>query len=315
MDVSNAFSDTGIKDRNFDEIAEHFAKKVYGDLKGAIRLAVLRRDLTQQIAQQSQKLGRPLRILDVGAGLAQLSIECARQGHLVCINDISSKLLAMAKQSAADVADKIEWQACAYQTLDAILTNNLPRHGEQKFDLIFCHAVLEWLFDPKQIMAFFDKWLADQGVLSLCFYNPNSLIYRNLIMGNFNQIQPNLTSNSTKNPIQKSAFLPQKIPQNLKSKNQKSIVKNANKINRSLTPTHPVDRRQVLAWLEDLGYQILAESGLRVFSDYVFVAEDGKKRGGNQDPDAVLAMELTYSTQEPFKWLGRYLHILAQKTK
>ncbi len=33
------------EDRNFDPITEHFVKKVYGGLKGDIRLAVLKRDL------------------------------------------------------------------------------------------------------------------------------------------------------------------------------------------------------------------------------------------------------------------------------
>ena len=32
-------------DRSFDDVADHFEKKVYGGLKGDIRLAVLRRDI------------------------------------------------------------------------------------------------------------------------------------------------------------------------------------------------------------------------------------------------------------------------------
>ena len=62
-------------DRSFDTIADHFEKKVYGGLKGEIRLAVLRRDIVEYSAQMSEALGRPLRILDVGAGLAQIAIE------------------------------------------------------------------------------------------------------------------------------------------------------------------------------------------------------------------------------------------------
>ena len=34
-------------DRSFDTIADHFEKKVYGGLKGEIRLAVLRRDIVE----------------------------------------------------------------------------------------------------------------------------------------------------------------------------------------------------------------------------------------------------------------------------
>ncbi|NBK21319.1 MAG: hypothetical protein EOM68_04760 [Spirochaetia bacterium] len=46
-------------DRNFDASADHFEKKVYGGLKGEIRLAVLRRDIFEYSAKMSEKLGRP----------------------------------------------------------------------------------------------------------------------------------------------------------------------------------------------------------------------------------------------------------------
>ena len=54
-------------DRNFDPIADHFAKKVYGGLKGQIRLAILERDISQMVEALSDALNRPLRILGRGA--------------------------------------------------------------------------------------------------------------------------------------------------------------------------------------------------------------------------------------------------------
>ena len=62
-------------DRSFDNVADHFEKKVYGGLKGEIRLAVLRRDIFEYTDALTKTLGRPLRILDVGAGWAQIAIE------------------------------------------------------------------------------------------------------------------------------------------------------------------------------------------------------------------------------------------------
>ena len=267
-----------LEDRSFEGIADHFEKKVYGGLKGAIRLAVLRRDLGEQVARLSAQLQRPLRVLDVGAGLAQLSIELAQQGHQVTINDISSNMLSKAKaialeetQSTAEMLKSPDWLTttrwlvCPYQALEEQLTG--------QYDLILCHALLEWLAKPQEIMAFFDRWLAKQGVLSLCFYNPVSFDYRNLIMGNFN-----LLNNS-----------------DYQSDNKKT-----------LTPNHPVPKEEVSAWLAAHHYQILAVSGLRVFHDY-----SPLKRGGHNHPDAVIEMELRYSSLEPYKWLGRYLHYLA----
>ena len=262
-------------DRSFDAIADHFEKKVYGGLKGDIRLAVLRRDLFEYCAQMSSTLGRPLRILDVGAGLAQIAIELATQGHTLVINDISANMLEKAQESAAqssanDEKLNITWYVCPYQELEEKLADKT-----EKFDLIMCHALLEWLAEPAAVMDFFDQQLSDNGALSLCFYNPASFDYRNLIMGNFN-----LLDNTE-----------------YKADNKKS-----------LTPNHPVAKEEVEAWLKAHEYQTLIASGLRVFHDY-----SPLKRGGHNDPEAVIRMELRYSQLDPYKWLGRYLHLLATR--
>lgn len=262
-------------DRSFDAIADHFEKKVYGGLKGDIRLAVLRRDLFEYCAQTSHKLGRPLRILDVGAGLAQIAIELATQGHKLVINDISANMLEKAQERAAqssanDEKLNITWYVCPYQELEEKLADKT-----EKFDLIMCHALLEWLAEPAAVMDFFDQQLSDNGALSLCFYNPASFDYRNLIMGNFN-----LLDNAE-----------------YKADNKKS-----------LTPNHPVAKEEVEAWLKAHEYQTLIASGLRVFHDY-----SPLKRGGHNDPEAVIRMELRYSQLDPYKWLGRYLHLLATR--
>ncbi|MBE0407105.1 methyltransferase domain-containing protein [Psychrobacter sp. AOP22-C1-22] len=260
-------------DRSFDTIADHFEKKVYGGLKGDIRLAVLRRDIFEYTEKMSKQLARPLRILDVGAGLAQIAIELAAQGHIVVVNDISANMLEKAQVSAAKVEKEIDitWYVCPYQELQ----EKLNAEDNDKFDLIMCHALLEWLAEPAAVMEFFDQQLTDNGTLSLCFYNPASFDYRNLIMGNFN-----LLDNTQ-----------------YKADNKKS-----------LTPNHPVAKEEVESWLATHHYQVVRTSGLRVFHDY-----SPLKRGGHNDPDAVIRMELRYSQLEPYKWLGRYLHILATR--
>ncbi|MGP5514615.1 methyltransferase domain-containing protein [Psychrobacter alimentarius] len=263
-------------DRNFNAIADHFEKKVYGGLKGEIRLAVLRRDIFEYSAKMSEKLGRPLRILDVGAGLAQISIELATQGHSLVINDISANMLEKAKTSAAqiDKALDITWYVCPYQDLEDKLNKDKISNGA-KFDLILSHALLEWLAEPAMVMDFFDRQLANHGAISLCFYNPASFDYRNLIMGNFN-----LLDNT-----------------DYKADNKKS-----------LTPNHPIAKEEVDTWLAAHHYQTILTSGLRVFHDYAPL-----KRGGHNHPDAVIRMELRYSQLEPYKWLGRYLHVMATR--
>lgn len=260
-------------DRNFDDLAGRFSKKIYGGLKGEIRLAVLSADLTPVVARLMESRAQPLRILDVGGGLGQLSIRFAQQGHHVTVNDISPVMLDHARANAreAGVDEAINWHCGPYQDLAPLLESQ----ALQPFDLVMCHAVLEWLQEPELLVPALAPLVRPEGYLSLCFYNPASIIYRNLIRGNFNWVQQSESYTAD---------------------------------NGSLTPNNPCSIEQVRGWLAQSDFRIHKESGLRVFSDYVV-----EKRGGNQVPGQVLAMELEYSGQEPYKWMGRYLHVLARK--
>lgn len=211
-------------DRNFDDIAEHFAKKVYGGLKGQIRLAVLQRDLAQVVADLGGEIQRPLQILDIGAGLGQVSLTLAKAGHHCTLTDISANMLSYAKAYAKADGLNCQFFVAPYQALPEIL-------GNQQFDLILCHAVLEWVDNPRGVVAMCERFLRADGVLSLCFYNPAAKVYRNLMMGNFNYLNNPKPADSG-----------------------------------SLTPNHPVPYETVRELLAD--WIIVRESGIRVFSDY-----------------------------------------------
>lgn len=256
-------------DRSFDSLAERFEKNVYGGLKGEIRLAVLWKDLQPALTKLQENRSGPLRILDVGGGLSQLAIRLAQQGHEVTVNDISPVMLGKARKRARDVSldEKIIWVCAPYQ--------NLSQHVQGSFDLILCHALLEWLQEPHLLVPALEPLISKGGYLSLCFYNPVAKIYRNLIRGNFNWV-----------------------------KNEDLFSSDEG----SLTPNKACSLDEVRAWLTTAKLHIESESGLRVFYDYVVV-----KRGGNALPDQILEMELEFSNKEPYKWLGRYLHVLARK--
>lgn len=290
-------------DRNFDGVASHFANKVYGSLKGDIRLAGLQADIFPWVNQQSERLGRPLRILDVGAGLAQLSQQLAMMGHDVVINDVSADMLQLAQQSWQQlnqsqfhkshqtkleqikleqtktdnshcVNENIIWLHCPYQELTTQLCAMFDlEQSEGYFDLILNHAVLEWLAEPADFIAFAKVWLHDDAMLSLCFYNPASFVYRNLVMGNFKLLNRDDYQADT---------------------------------DKSLTPNYPVEITQVRQWLTMAGLIESSVRGLRVFYDYTT-----HKRGGLANDQAVIEMECRYGMIEPYKWLGRYLHIMA----
>lgn len=255
-------------DRNFDDLADHFEQRIYGGSKGELRQAVIWRDLTSALPEiECAATGGPLRVLDVGGGLGHFSVRLSQLGHTVTYNDLSPIMArkARTRASSAGVVDQIAWYTGPYQEL----TDQL----QEGFDLILCHALLEWLAEPARLIPALSPLLNPEGRLSFCFYNQAGIVYRNLIKGNFNWIN-----------------------------NQDRYQANHN----SLTPHHACTLEQVNDWLTVAGLVTSSISGIRVFSDYTV-----DKRGGLNTPESVFEMELNYSRLEPYKWLGRYLHIIA----
>jgi len=78
-----------MNDRHFDELATRFAEKIYGGAKGAIRLAVLQADLAEALPD------RPLRILDIGAGLGHMALWLAERGHQLTLAEPAAPMSRM----------------------------------------------------------------------------------------------------------------------------------------------------------------------------------------------------------------------------
>lgn len=248
-----------MNDRYFDQLGSHLARKIYAGPKGAIRLAVLTRDLQEWLPEPA---GRPLSVLDVGAGLGHISAWLAERGHQVTVSEPSADMLEAAREKLASAGTPAEdyWQAALQE---------LPALGQQ-FDLVICHAVLEWLADPHAALAHLHCLMRPGGSLSLAFYNRDALIYRNLIKGQFRKLER----------------------QQLAGVGQ-----------RGLTPQQPLDPRELAHSAAAAGLQKEHESGIRVFYDYMpphwqqLAAED-----------EVIREELAYSRHPAYAPLGRYLH-------
>ena len=243
-----------MSDRHFDELATRFAEKIYGGAKGAIRLAVLQADLAEVLPS------RPLRVLDVGAGLGHMSLWLAGQGHAVTLAEPAAPMLDGARErfAAAHLSAQFiqaSWQELATQT-------------HEPYDLVLCHAVLEWLAEPAAILAPLRQLTAEDGWLSLAFYNRDALIYRNLLKGHFRKLR-------------KERFAGE---------------------GQSLTPQRPLDPRELETQLAPY-WRIEARSGVRVFHDYMPAEFQAKAA-----LDDLLEMELTYRRHPAFIGLGRYLH-------
>ncbi len=262
------------QDRNFDDLAKRFQKNIYGGLKGEIRLAILERDFREHFAVApfgEHPSPKPLRILDAGGGQAQFSLSFARAGHSVVICDISAEMLKLAEQEviAQGLQARVQLIHCAIQDLSQHLDEDA-----HEFDVVLCHAVMEWVANPSDLLATLMFYVKSQGFLSLTFYNLHSLIYKNLLRTNFKKIQQQDFGGSRG----------------------------------SLTPINPLYPEDVFEWLNQLPISRLATSGIRVFHDYIFNEEHRER-----DPQSVIELELEFSRKQPYQLLGRYIHVLSQK--
>lgn len=257
------------QDRNFDDLAGRFKKNIYGGLKGAVRLAVLQRDFSECIPHVLAAT-TPLRILDAGGGQGQFSLTLAKAGHQVVLCDISAEMLKLAREQvdSAGLRQQVTLVHCGIQTLAQHL-------ADDQFDLVLCHAVMEWMAEPQSLLPCLLQYLKPGGWLSLTYYNRHSLIFKNLLRTNFKKI----------------------------------TAQDFGGAKGSLTPINPLVPEQVDTWLEDLPLTVMARSGIRVFHDYIL---DGQQR--ERSPDELIALELLFSRQEPYRSLGRYIHIIGEKT-
>src|SRR5690606_3899225 len=92
---------------------------------------------------------RPLRILDAGGGQGQFSLRLARAGHRLVICDISAEMLNLAQTEVSKngLDGTVTLVNCALQ--------ELPRHLENcQFDLVLCHAVMEWMAEPQTLLLY-----------------------------------------------------------------------------------------------------------------------------------------------------------------
>ena len=213
------------KDRIFNGLAKRFSQRIYDNPKGKIRLAIVQDDL-----QNTIDLSKPLKVLDMGGGLGQMSIWLAQQGHQVTLCEPAADMLDVARENIAtlELSDKI-------QLSDKTLQQLCIEQTEQ-YDLIIFHAVLEWLAEPKQAIELLLTLLKPNATLSLMFYNHHSAVMRSLMVGDFKRIRNNYIAAMG---------------------------------NKGFTPISPLEPNQVMQWLENLNMDVLSWTGVRAFHDYM----------------------------------------------
>ncbi|CAA0079239.1 tRNA 5-carboxymethoxyuridine methyltransferase [Zhongshania aliphaticivorans] len=254
-------------DRNFDGIAERFKKNIYGNAKGELRLALCWRELCDKLPVLNN--GQNLAVWDAGGGLGQMATRIATQGHSVLLNDISADMLTLAREDieTAGLGANIDIRHADIQSLAT------DKAHQSVFDLVLCHAVLEWVADPEVVISALVAGMKPGGYLSLMFYNVNALILSNMAKGNLYKLRDKAFSGHPG----------------------------------GLTPPSPRTPEQVIDLLQQAGVEVIAKRGIRLVYDLMPRAVRAER-----SLDDVLALEWQYGADEPFWALGRYVHLLCR---
>ena len=153
------------QDIYFDELSDRIRKNVYSGVKGRLRLSLVGDDLGQALTS-----GKPLRILDAGGGLGQMTVRLVEEGHELSFCEPSGQMMQQAQAVFEEhgIRDRVQLYACPVQDLDIRKTG--------QFDLILFHAVLEWLAEPKATLQKLLEFLLPGGSISVMFFNVHSII-------------------------------------------------------------------------------------------------------------------------------------------
>lgn len=263
IEPSTRYELTQAGDRYFDGLVDKFSRSLYQAPRGELRLAMLDYLLPDMLTLKAQP------VLDVGGGLGQLAAWLAERGHAVTMAEPSPDMLAHAKAWHGKRINEDAWPPERLRYLDVPL-QALPQQAPGPWPLITCHAVLEWLGEPRQAMQTLASLLAPGGQLSLMVFNRDALRFSNVVKGN----------------LQKA------LSDQLEGKGKRQ----------RLTPISPVTHDDVCRWAAENGLVMEGVAGVRIFQDYLRHPPDTES-----EQATLLALEKQYCRHDAHWRLGRYL--------
>ena len=246
-------------DQSFNSIANKFEKNIYGSTKGKLRHELLFHHLRSIVPIEAGQL----HVLDAGGGTGVMTQPLLELGHRVLLNDLSEDVLQLAEQKLGN-----------HPNLHIQQGEIQHQQSQNGFDLIICHAVLEWLQNPLEVIQHLVRLLKPGGYLSLSFFNRDAHRFGNLLYGNFDYV--------------------------------KAGMKHKNTVR--LNPNNSLSPKEVIQALQDLQLDIVHRAGIRCIHDYLKQPDIQTSRY-----DEVKEMEIAYGDKEPYLWLGKYFHLIVCK--
>jgi SAM-dependent methyltransferase len=250
--------------------------------RAAVRVAVVWDALDALVADLGRGLpperaGDVLDVVDVGGGTGGFAVPLAAAGHRVTVVDASPDALAALRRRAAEAGAServVAVQADAASVAEAV--------GERRADLVLCHGVLEHVDDPAAAVAGLARVLRPSGAASVLVAQPLAAVLQRVVTGRVAEAARLLSASDPR-----------------------------------LDEADPRPRRlgaaAVHALLTDGGLDVVAVSGVRVFTDLVpAAAVDGDVEATR----ALLALERLaagHPDHARLADLATQLHVVARR--
>ena len=214
------------------------------------------------------------RALDLGGGTGCMSVRLARKQFQVVLVDSSEKMLGIAgkEAEASGVAERISLRHADAGELQKLFER-------QSFDIVVCHNLLEYLTDPGAIVRGISYVLRKDGMVSLLVRNRAGEVLKAAIKS------PDLG-------LAKKHLTAQTVVDSLYGK-----------------PARVFDPADVVEMLSKANLEVIAERGVRVFSDYREMADADRETYLR-----LLELEFTLGSQRQFAAMARYIQIIARQS-
>ncbi|WP_165989879.1 methyltransferase domain-containing protein [Streptomyces sp. YIM 98790] len=149
----------------------------------ALRLGVVWDLVLRALQNAAEATGRPsLDLLDTGGGSGIFAVRAARLGHRVTVVDPSPDALFALERRAAEAG-----VAGLVHGVQGDTGDLLEVAGRERYDMVLCHGVLEYVDDPVTAVAAVAGTLRPGGALSLLAAGLGGAVLSRALAGRFTE--------------------------------------------------------------------------------------------------------------------------------